>query len=347
MFSIQLGKLKSSVLGIRKSLDWQNLLRGSVLPQIGETPAYGIDAALRSAMQESAPDRLSWQLQDHRYTVTALYASYEKFIDELVGAYITLIPRVWPSYHALPDTVRRQYRLGISQILSKWGPDSIYASIPEASIALGLVTGLNGSEYTLLSQALLTDSNNYRTDVLNKIFERIGISSAFKLACSEPEIVEFLTNKLSDQHTAETFLSSLIESRNKASHGETTQVASYGELIHCIDFIVLLCESLEKCLRDSLIIAGTSSGVTKTIGNVIHRWSGNVVGFQASALHTIEPGMQFYFGNDEKLKLRTVIKIELDKVVQQSLSVTPKMEISMQLDGPVESKAKAYLRLNI
>jgi hypothetical protein len=347
MFAIQLNKLKLDLADIRNNLQWQNEIRMSVRPQIGETPPYVFNNENLLAMQANAPDRLSWQLQDHRYTVTALYGNFEKFVDEIVGAYIEIIPRVWPNYKSLPEVVQKQYRIGISQILGKWGPDSIYSSLPEVTLAEGLVAGLKGDEYTLIPQAILTDSNNYRADVINKIFDRIGIPSAYSLISSRSEIKSFLANTLGNQHTSENYLNLLIESRNKAAHGETTQVASLHELINYIDFIALLCESIESCLRDRLILSGIATGLSAHVGNVVHKWRGNIVGVKAISNHSIGVGTSLYFEKNGQLTPRTIKEVKLNKVTLSTVQMEDKMEFSVSLDGPVESNSAIYIRLTI
>src|SRR5690242_19599963 len=98
------------------------------------------------------PSKLDWQVYDHCAAVTRIYAAYERFVSDLVGEYIRMLPRLYATYAELPLTLTRQHRRGIGHILLKLGETGRYKNIEEEVIVTQLAEGLSGaSSYTLLT----------------------------------------------------------------------------------------------------------------------------------------------------------------------------------------------------
>lgn len=130
-----------------------------------------LDQTAIDILRNGAPDKLAWQILDSSAAVTRTYALWEQAICDLVEEYVGEISRLHPTYAGLAEAVRINHRVGVGYILSKWSPvNTLFSALSEEAIADGLVNGLRGNTYKLLTDAFLTDSDNYRADVVNRIF---------------------------------------------------------------------------------------------------------------------------------------------------------------------------------
>jgi MAE_28990/MAE_18760-like HEPN len=77
------------------------------------------DAALQ--LKYRAPDPTAWRTFDHAAAVTSLYASYERFVYDLLGDWLALVPSFYPNYNDLPSSVEFAHRDGIGSNRSRAG----------------------------------------------------------------------------------------------------------------------------------------------------------------------------------------------------------------------------------
>src|SRR5216683_2554976 len=56
------------------------------------------------------PGKVDWQVYDHCGAVTRIYAVYERFVSDLVGEYVRMLPKLYGKYSDLPLRVTKQHR---------------------------------------------------------------------------------------------------------------------------------------------------------------------------------------------------------------------------------------------
>src|SRR5207248_926469 len=110
-------------------------------------------------------------------------------------------------------------------------------------------------QYSLLSDAFLTDTDNYRADTLKKLFRRCGFADAFASVTKHDEVSEFCKANLGTE-TAESFLNEFVRTRNEAAHGSTTATASVKEITNYASFVLLVVRVLASVLRSRAIRDG-------------------------------------------------------------------------------------------
>ena len=119
----------------------------------------------------------------------------------------------------------------------------------ESAIVQGLNDGLAGKHYTLLPDALLIDAQNYRAEILRKIFSYLGIVDCLAFVRKFRPMVKFMTTRRDSIEKIETVLHDFVEHRNVTSHESVTETVSMGEIFSFADFLVILCESLSQLLH--------------------------------------------------------------------------------------------------
>jgi hypothetical protein len=130
----------------------------------------------------------------------------------------------------------------------------------------GIVANLNSCltnspTYSINAEAFAIHGANYRHDVLNDVFTRIGFESfTDKLSKTLPfseriKLVEGISlNQEINLKPTESYriLNSLAEARNAVAHGVTSSILSNPTLIEYCEFIRDMCFSIHKLLDDNV-----------------------------------------------------------------------------------------------
>lgn len=311
MFSAISTKLSEDLHHVKSVIAWQDSLRSQIFAAGTGIGKLQLSKKSVKEMAKVCPGKIEWQLFDHCAAISQIYAIFEHSINRLVEDYVFYLPKHIGPYYDLPEDTQLQYRLGIGQILSKWKPaKSLFSHIREDSIACGLADGLRSMPYTLLGDAFLIDSDNYRTDTINRIFKRFGFENAFASVSSSQEVINFLANL--GTHTAESLLNEIVVFRNEAAHGTVSAVSSSKQLTDYATFIELLTLELINLLQSSLVKLGKKLGHTKIVAVVKQNYSNNVVGVESCSNHPINSGDYFYAGNKKFPRLESkACKLEL------------------------------------
>ncbi|CAB3676840.1 MAE_28990/MAE_18760 family HEPN-like nuclease [Achromobacter kerstersii] len=343
MFESVLSRLHNTLDDLSAVVKWHDRLRQSIFAAAVGVQPIVIDEAALNILRTEAPDNITWRLFDHCAAITRIYAVFEQCIIELVEEYAGFLPKVFPNYAKLDEDVRNSHRVGVGHVLMKWSATKpIYGKIAETSIAGGLVDGLRGTSYTLLADAFLTDSDNYRPDTLNRVFKKIGFDDAYSFVRNSPEVIDFCSSKLLGEHTADSYLNKFVRDRNDAAHGEVSEIANVDSLKNYVLFAILVAEALASLLRSTLIKNGVSSGATLEIGDVAQRFSNNVVGVRATSTTKIFIGQQLYVGR-KTIELVTVESLRVGQTDSTEIQLAPGTEFGARLSKKVSEAAKLYV----
>lgn len=240
------------------------------------SPAAENDAELRS-IRLTSPTRSAWALYDHSAAVTRLYAILEDYIDSIIKEYLEALPDIYPKYLDLPLPIINQHRLGVAQILSKLGDKGLYRHLSERATLEGISEGNLGRQYSLLPDAFLTDTQNYRADQINAAFAYLAITNIWAGVEKHREVVEYMRSRDANE-TPRTILHKLVEDRNFASHSIVTDVLSGPELISLARFLTAVTISIAEIARKNCVTLECSAGRRVEMFHVLHIYSNNVVG---------------------------------------------------------------------
>lgn len=286
MFSSFTNRLQEQVDTIKAVLDTHDSLRNIIFwnaePASGPENA-GIQQAI-DAVKRRAPSKPAWQIYDHCAAFTRLYAVYEQFVENLASEYLRMLPRLYVRYEDLPPTVTTQHRVGVAQILQKIGKDGPYKDLEERSIIRDLAHGLLGNpNYTLLRNAFLIDPQNYRSEIVNKLFSYLGFGNSWVWVEKHPLMVAFMQSRRDPNETAATLLHDFVEYRNEASHTLVGDIVATEEIKSIADFVVVLSETLSQLVMKNAVQRRKELGEVSTIGVVVHKFSDRIVGARMSA----------------------------------------------------------------
>jgi len=258
------------------------------------------------------PSKLDWQVYDHCAAVTRIYAAYERFVSDLVGEYIRMLPRLYATYAELPLTLTRQHRRGIGHILLKLGETGRYKNIEEEVIVTQLAEGLSGaSSYTLLTEAFFIDRQNLRFEVLTRLFGSLGFEGSARFIESHAAISNFISQERAEGSSAKNELQSFVDYRNQAAHKKVENLLSKDETGAVGRFICALGRALADLVTNQtyrrhmelkhysvllkikethysgkVVIGIPAKGVTLKVGDEVLIWGKRV--FRSATLQSIQ-----------------------------------------------------------
>jgi len=343
MFETILLRLSTELKDLTDIVKWHDKLRETIFNPSTDNRQMPLSDEIVELMRGIAPQKLTWRLFDHCASITRIYAKFEQCIVELVEEYTKILPTIFPHYASLSQEIRTSHRVGVGYILAKWSETQpIYGKLPESFIAGGFVDGTRGAAYELLPDAFLTDSDNYRPDTLNRVFKKIGFNDAYAYVRCADKISDFCSTRLSNAHTADSYLNKFIADRNDAAHGNISNISGAEDIQNYADFSYLVASTLATLLRSHIIKNGTSSGLTEEVGEVIHCFSNNIVGVRATGTIKSLSNQKLYAGT-KSFEPIEIISLRQGANELQDIDLLPGLEFGMKLDIKIPSGSKLYI----
>jgi hypothetical protein len=338
MFSALLERLAADFEALKRTICAHDAVRAVLF---GDPATLNANPFLM-AMTSTCPKKLQWQVIDHCAAITRLYALYEQFIEAVVTSHIDLLPTVYPQYTTLPECVRKQHRVGAGQILQKWSATSIYNHLTEPVITAGLVDGLRGlPQYRLLSDAFLTDVENYRPSALRKLFGYIDFADCVAYLHKHPTTVDFIKAEFGNADTLDGILGQIVQLRNEAAHGNVASVLSSTELCRYVEFVFVVCRVLAEMVERRSLNLRITSGHCEELGTVIHRFSDSIVGIQSEAAEW-RKGEKVAAKTPTSAKAVEICSIEVNRSAVTDVTAQAGQQIGIKLSEPLSVGTKLY-----
>lgn len=279
----------------------------------------------------AAPQKLDWQVYDYCASLTRLYAILDSFLDEIVGDYLSLLPILFEDYRELPDSLLRQHRRGVAEILSRLGTNGPFSHLSEADIISQFFQALSGAKsYRILEEAFFVDPHNYRLPILVRLLSSLGIVGARNLLIKHPKMVAFRNQGRDEDYTLEAELADFVARRNEAAHSEVNSTVSSELIFKFADQIKTLCDVIADILDEEVARLSVSRSKSLIIGSIYKVYKNRTV-----ALVNISTTVRLAEGDEilvvrSRLVLRAaILEIQLDNVRQQVLNCSPGQNVGI------------------
>jgi hypothetical protein len=290
-------------------------------------------------IRSKAPTKSAWQVYDHCAAFTRLYAVYEQFVEDLVSEYLQMLPALYPSYEDLPPSVATQHRIGVGQILLKLGKDGPFKDLQVPAVIQGLSRGVLGDAgYALFPDAFLVDPQNYRSEMVVKLFTYVGLNNCWPWVEKHPQMSGFMQKSRDPNETSKTVLHEFVEYRNKASHTVVADIVSSEEIKSVADFVVILCEALTQLVMKQVVTRKKELGEVEHFGRVLHRFSGNIVGVKMAKVD-FKIGDELLIVNKQSCFGATVVSIKIDQTLQEKFEAQEGQEVGIKLSVRVNENS--------
>lgn len=290
---------------------------------------------------------------DYAAFVVALYASFEKFIEDLVVGYLRLESRR-VAYNALPAKLVKKHLEKSADMLARARVgEGRYADVSHFDIVKNLFDCLNGSAvYSLNGQALLMHDSNFRVPQVEELFAMIGIENICDSMRRADAMVEWYTAVESEpsqdgvkRQIIETRLNEIVERRNYVAHrGNTSDLLGADSMSEAVGFILSFCSSIYSIvvghyLRDHYVRASTGGELRHSLENSWYK-KGYVVVIDKPE-HTLSVGQQAFVLTPSGARWGRIQSLQLDgnsvPLVDQSTPAPKGIGVGLNFKCPKES----------
>jgi hypothetical protein len=279
----------------------------------------------------AVPDRGDWIVYDHCASVTRLYAVYERFVGEVVTAWLDVVPTLFNGYSDLPESLRKHHRLGVAHLLPKAGQGR-YKHLSITQVIEGLFRGakLQQDHHFLYEQFAVTE-RNLRLDALSDLLARVGIDDLKGWFVRHRELQLFMATVYGGQETVDGKLNDLVSYRNEAAHGENIgQVLGLAEFLSLTEFIEAICASLAECVFHRVYrcqIANSPAAVIGKVTEVLPRPQAIIALLENC---TIEKDQELIAFSRDSCKRVQILSLQLNGVDASKLDVIAPTEVGIR-----------------
>jgi hypothetical protein len=244
----------------------------------------------------SAADELAGKLQrhigagvakrqfDYNSIVISLYGLLEQFIEGLIRGYANRLNALTPDYGSLPEPIRNAHVELSFTLLSRIDQPRYRGVVTRETLVANLHSCLsNAKPYTLNTEAFAHHSANFRVEVIDAAFARVGFPAISLRLRHFPAFAEYLESafpgvELPRLTPEEIFaiLNDLAERRNEVAHGQPSELLSNEILLQYVAFIEAYSSALYDAVNcDALLVECKSRGIS--LGAPIAVYNNNIV----------------------------------------------------------------------
>lgn len=288
-----------------------------------------------SAIRTKDPSRLGWQVYDHCAALLRLYAVYSIFVEDLVGDYLVGLPEIYESYELLPEPILKQHRTGIGHILLKIGETGPYRHLKDSEVILEFSKGMTGARpYTLLKDAFLVDRQNYRSEVLGRLFASLGFTKMCSHVANHPLMKKFIAEILGSESTFSSELDNFVELRNEAAHSPVEDTISTGRFLTIADFVLLTCELIAEIVSESAAARIAERRPSAELGVIEHVYHSGKVAILKMSSATIRVGEEILLvsKNGKNTRRAKILSIQENDADAMSVTGANGQEVGIGLD---------------
>jgi hypothetical protein len=282
-------------------------------------------------LKSQSHDSTSWRVYDHCSAVTRIYATYEKFIEDLLSSWLGFIPLLIPIYQDLDEKVKNQHLNGVGAVISKLNKRRFRNLKPEG-VMKGLYDGLTGSSsYELLPEAFFNTDRNYHNDILSQVFGGVGIENILEWLRNHREIKRYIHNT-GESSSFDAELKNFIEYRNDAAHSLPDDILSLSGLIRLTDFFKAFFIALQESILNEIITYNLKLGkamICGSITEVFRKVNACVAIIESSKLKI---GEKIYLVGNNFCKSSTINSIKFSDLNFYSIKVDSKHEVGFKFD---------------
>lgn len=287
--------------------------------------------------------RSAWRVHDHCAAVNRAYAVFERFVEAVLGDWIT--ERIRNSkYTELPEQIRNSYSYGLAEILRSLS-HARYNHLSEGELISGFNDALKGkSDYRLYPECLTFHRNNFRWSELSEVFSRCGIDSLNDWVTHSRRLKEFFETGDRISELAESKLGELIGYRNDASHGavEVDEILGRDALEDIFDFIEALATDLMDLVRDRWVEWLLSADEAKDVGFISEKFHSNIRIAICEGV-SLNAGQVVIVRKPRFCRVVTVEELQLDGVDCPTLAISSSREIGIKFSHPVPLQSKLII----
>jgi hypothetical protein len=278
---------------------------------------------------------------EYNTIIISLYGYLEQFIESIITAYVNALNDIIPVYQGLPEPIKKSH-LGLSfGLINRQEQQRYHGKISPQK----LISNLNScyydeGSYRINADAYSQHTANFKVDIIDTLFARVGVTKISKLVQANSDFMEFLIKIYPDRQIDHMkreavfyHLNDLAERRNEVAHGATTdQILSRELLLDYIDFFEAYGPAMYDVLhRSSLPYIANYKGVE--VGKPIAVYNNCIVCFELTNIDIAtgdiliaQPAKSSDLFCDGKIQ-----ELQVDHVKYDSINVKDPLKVAMRV----------------
>lgn len=199
--------------------------------------------------------------------VTRLYAIYERFVESLISDFLDAIPELIP-YCDLSDGLKKEYRVGVSHVLSKLDEER-YSHLAHENVILWYHEALTSTDkYRFVTEALTHHDRNLRLSVVERLVSRVNLKDLRGWLTHSEEITALYEEQTAIVEQLDAELRAFVQLRNEAAHGVLEALEGKDNLARYCALIQAIVRALAAYFSRNLLLQRIRAGKAKRIGLV-------------------------------------------------------------------------------
>ncbi|WP_181256750.1 MAE_28990/MAE_18760 family HEPN-like nuclease [Merismopedia glauca] len=290
---------------------------------------------------------IEWQVYDSCAAVTRLYAIYESFVENLIGDWVRLLPKIVSNYSELGEKIQNTHREGTARLLLDLNKNR-FQHLSIEKVVQGLFDGIShNQQYELLPEAFLLHEQNLRKEALEKLLADAGIENSWKWVLNSRKIKHFIEEVSASQNRAEGELKRLIDYRNEAAHGsvDRDQILGSQELLDLCDFIEAFCQALVELVSYQVICKKVYRGEAREIGTIAEWFTTPNAAVVKVKEVTLSVGSSLWLISETSsyCQLARIESIKVNDISKEQVNITSEIEVGLQLNREAKKGLSIYL----
>jgi hypothetical protein len=309
------------------------------LPRVEE----GCISQLSAYLETATSEKLNWQIHDHCAAFTRMYAAFERFVNDLVAAYVNELPRIYRTYEELPEAISANHRTGVGQILQKIGPSRLFKDLEESAVVRVLASRLDKSvTYELMHEAFLVGRQNYRFDVIVSLFSALGIEDCGKWIVRHKSIADFMRVVRGDADTAQAELQKFVENRNDATHRVVENIIAVDEIKNVGTFLTILAEVLAELVESVVNKRSIELGDLNLAGTVEEVYRHGTIVVARMLPGALSKNAQLIISDTTQCTKVVVESLQMNDVAVIEIELKGGEELGIGLSGAARKGSQLY-----
>lgn len=244
--------------------------------------------------------------------VTRLYAIFESFVEKTLATYLDYLSEN-KSFESLPESIKNEYRIGFSHVLSRIDQTRFKALSHESLIEKYHKAITNEIKYQFVSEALIRHDNNLRPNVIHSLFSRLDMKNfdSWLISSAENRDVFPEVEKIKEQFESE--LNNFIEFRNDSSHGIPDEIGSQSTIEKHCKLVSFAINAISSFLESEILSLLISSGQALKIGSISEVYKkANAAVLKANCGSFLNVGCYVYFKSKGEFYTQKINSIRIN-----------------------------------
>jgi hypothetical protein len=278
---------------------------------------------------------------DYNSIVVSLYGFLEQFVEGLCRSYVSYINGVVPTYDELPPELLKNHVPLTLDLISKADLPRYSGTVSVSQLVDNLHSCLsNATGYRLNSDAFSQHTANFRAEVIQSLFGKIGIQNVAKQILERAAFQDYLRVAFPDRdpstiEAVDAFfhLDDLAERRNEVAHGMPCQILSNGILLDYVSFFEAYGPALNEAVRSKALETEVKH-LAIEVGAPIAVYNGNIVCLELrqTPVRVGDRLIARTANNSQPFLDGEIQQIQIDGVDCQKVAALPAVKVGLRVD---------------